>query len=595
MIIVLAAAVLPQIGAVNCITAAPHTATYGNLTANGVTTSGFCGGLFAEGDLIQPGKDIDSTACGETGLKFTLVVNSMGSLSNACRLAMGRFYCTRALPLRRDGDSGPALPCTSEQRDTTIASPATLMQHITATCTAGFIATLQAGGGGLLLGVITATDTALLTNATRAICRVIDDGPNAIPAEQHTEWYPDLWTCPDQLTRKTTADLTDFTDNDIDNIGCAFPCPAPFYTDSQYRFSYACLSYLNIASVIVLGSLVIRWLFSKNRRKYPSVMTLFVLMSILLIHIALLIDVGSGRADKVWCREDGYTTASFDDAACVAQGAMIHLGATMSFGWWTCIIIHMYRMVMHPQLVNELPGMLKFFAVWSIGVPVVSVIIGLSNKQYGYLPGAPLCFIMFNPHGAWQLLLFAVYVWLETAVAVVLAIRMIYTLKTLKVKATAGRSHIDTFTAKVITMLFLILIAILMLSASIIDGILSEDAVTKAVTSWFTCLFTAHSLGGPTDGCSIDHGPSSSLFIAISFYISIVGLLIASVFGVNIQLKAKVTGMFGSLGSTSLHSEPSAVRASGQQPTRELELSKSIKVEGSPATLPVEVDSKPEV
>ncbi|XP_065843060.1 frizzled and smoothened-like protein H [Oscarella lobularis] len=150
----------------------------------------------------------------------------------------------------------------------------------------------------------------------------------------------------------------------------------------------ASISIASVFAIICFVVVVITWIKIKDLRRFPQIITPFMMGAFALPFIGFLLPLLMGRKNA-FCNgyKDAFSMWEDPSPFCKAQGFLIHFGFVCSLTWWLCSIFNIFislRCKTRPNPVRHHPKFLFVVeAVLSMGLPLVVTAIVLSTDA-GY-------------------------------------------------------------------------------------------------------------------------------------------------------------------------------------------------------------------
>eukprot|EP00298_Acanthocystis_sp_HF-20_P018289 c21932_g2_i4.p1 GENE.c21932_g2_i4~~c21932_g2_i4.p1 ORF type:complete len:627 (-),score=178.71 c21932_g2_i4:104-1984(-) len=529
-----------------CISTLPQERNYTHLQNTndwGGYLLGYCEGLFGPDDLIQP---IESIGCrGEVG-NMTLIRKSAGTLKPACRKAISKYFCYLFLPKYRENGLF-ALPCTNEQANVTNTSPKTLWDWVSVSCADSIENLERAGLKAAFVGVDDSYNSFTGT-ITRPICRVIDEGDLERPEDHFPNWKPELWECAKGMVKVNEEDQ-----NDESMIGCAFPCPGPFFSDSQWDQLLTLMGIPNFISMICAFACGFLLLRMPEKRKFPANLVILLNFYAGIIEFAFAFSLfsewgGGSYLSSVLCQND-YTIETRLVSWCGLQGSILLFAAKGIVVCWLLILVNLYIVITRGKRESTLFFNKKhssYYFTAAIGYPLIPLICAIGTLKVGSIYASSNCLIVSDERGLYQYLFFFGDMFLFGVIGLVLTTLLMLRLKRTKMSLASGRARSTLFSIKIFLMLIYVFVTVCIVVYQRIDGSVTEDLVAESVTEYVTCLIVqfvsttenfneSPYVENPADysSCKIKHVPS----YAISFLIQIIqcglGMYLFFLFGIG--------------------------------------------------------------
>ncbi|KAL6051328.1 hypothetical protein QOT17_019263 [Balamuthia mandrillaris] len=191
---------------------------------------------------------------------------------------------------------------------------------------------------------------------------------------------PDLeFTCPEGLHREGSF--------------CAFDCPQPLVSDEEYHSLTLVITIFGWISFISLLWLIISYLITPSKRRYPAVLPIFFFGALLGRSFAFCLGSMVGH-EEVWCSDDS-TPNDWGDPWCTIQGIFFVFFTLAGAGWWFIISLQLFFSVVVGNNLRksrqvEFLGR-KWEVSWFVGfhlccwvLPLIPLIIALAAQRLGF-------------------------------------------------------------------------------------------------------------------------------------------------------------------------------------------------------------------
>ncbi|KAL6051329.1 hypothetical protein QOT17_019264 [Balamuthia mandrillaris] len=187
------------------------------------------------------------------------------------------------------------------------------------------------------------------------------------------------FTCPEGLHREGSF--------------CAFDCPQPLVTDEEYHSLTLVITIFGWLSFVCLLWLIISYLITPSKRRYPAVLPIFFFGALLGRSFAFCLGSMVGH-EEVWCSDDS-TPNDWGDPWCTIQGIFFVFFTLAGAGWWFIISLQLFFSVvvgktLHSAKHVELFGK-KWEVSWFVGfhlccwvLPLIPLIIALAAQRLGF-------------------------------------------------------------------------------------------------------------------------------------------------------------------------------------------------------------------
>eukprot|EP00299_Pterocystis_sp_00344_P015680 c7843_g1_i1.p1 GENE.c7843_g1_i1~~c7843_g1_i1.p1 ORF type:complete len:479 (-),score=86.86 c7843_g1_i1:17-1453(-) len=428
--------------------------------------------------------------------------------------------CMLFLPKSRQGLIPLALPCTSDQADILNPSPTTVKSWISNECGNTAMDYMLRFG---FTEAFDTVDTMLASSVTiRSACRVVDRGPMELQEDRHRDWVPELWGCPNELIKKDDSDLNDFTDNDPSNVGCVPPCHGFLRHKSHEQIIEGALKYENSFSAIAVFFVIIKWVYSRQRFGFPSAIPLYIMVSLLCLHVILGMGVFKPYYEGVWCEND-YTPAGFDYTRCSVQGAIVVFFGLSASVWWFWLVFCMHQTVVFEKKSDDIKKYVWVAQLTSWGIPSIALIISTATQNILYERAYFVCFISAKGNGIWQYLLFFMVTFAVLAVGMLLSFHVFLHLRNkYKLRATSGYSVVAALEVKTVCLIVIVFVIQVMLIVLRVESSVNEVKYSL-VTAYIECLFSTYILGSDSPCKKIHY--DDTVPIVVSVVLSIQGFL----------------------------------------------------------------------
>eukprot|EP00298_Acanthocystis_sp_HF-20_P012884 c20109_g1_i3.p1 GENE.c20109_g1_i3~~c20109_g1_i3.p1 ORF type:complete len:573 (-),score=113.40 c20109_g1_i3:120-1838(-) len=496
----------------SCIAGAYTYEQLRNVTWNG-TIIGFCSSLFSSTDLIVPQTTL---TCDGEGGTFARVRAGLGALRPSCRDAVSRFGCYSALPLIGfvASTAVPVLPCTVEQKSN-VSTTYNLTAWIKEQCKSDTVNMTSFYTQTGQMDSFWAVSPTLLP-----FCRVVN-GPNVTKSG----WSPEMWSCPKGLEKAVGNDL-----NDQSNTGCRFPCPGPFYSESEWSSMKITLDVLNMFSTICVVLTITSWFLIKGKLAFPRNILFYFFISILGLHIPFLFGLfnsSKGGHEDIWC-ENRYTPSKQTSVTCGAQGALLTYWGKSSAVWWFIILFNAF--CEYALKLKHTEDFLKYYLFFGFVYPWFTTIPPLALGKMVYPIGSPWCFIDGSSSGRFQYGFFYGEILLLLLLGVgVGACNLFYLNQGAKASSAIGGRVSKmgaTYRIKVIALLFYVFLFLMIICSFRMDLSSREDAIANSSREWGSCLFTS----SDPDKCTLKEKPLFPLLYIALFLTSCGGLFFSALF-----------------------------------------------------------------
>ncbi|ELR23361.1 uncharacterized protein ACA1_069450 [Acanthamoeba castellanii str. Neff] len=133
---------------------------------------------------------------------------------------------------------------------------------------------------------------------------------------------------------------------------CVYPCPAPMFTPSDWHASAGITISLAILSTAMMLFLVITYILSPRKRRFPTSFQLWVCVSSLISSIGIDIAVVVGGPERTNCTWDDtpvlqtFAGARDNDGqgvVCILQGMLIMFGGLAGSFWWVMLAYTVFQ------------------------------------------------------------------------------------------------------------------------------------------------------------------------------------------------------------------------------------------------------------
>eukprot|EP00300_Choanocystis_sp_HF-7_P032590 c4337_g1_i2.p1 GENE.c4337_g1_i2~~c4337_g1_i2.p1 ORF type:complete len:498 (-),score=86.96 c4337_g1_i2:547-2040(-) len=359
-------------------------------------TAGFCEGYYSSTDPLAP---VTELSCdGEFG-SMIAVRGFIGALHSPCRSVVARFTCGAALPVLVAPSQTVSLPCSSAQFNH--QGNDTIRHLIIRECSDDLELIDQ------ILSLADLVDGLLRDPALLEVCRPLNGA-----AVFNPKFQPTAWGCPKGLVKVSEEDQS----LEKNQVGCAIPCPAPFYSQQEYSALRYIIDVLNTSSCFAIALGILSWM-TLHKAVFPRVLVLNWMVATAFLHVGLLITTLGGGIQNVWCSNE-YTFATQKQIQCGVQGAFMVYGALAAMFAWVVVLINSYLTLVRLDVRTQ--RFVPHYRIFTFGFPAVIVVVTLASGKMDYTPGFGWCFISRLDSGGWQYGLFYVHLYTTLLIGIAL-------------------------------------------------------------------------------------------------------------------------------------------------------------------------------
>ncbi|EFA77694.1 G-protein-coupled receptor family protein [Heterostelium album PN500] len=219
---------------------------------------------------------------------------------------------------------------------------------------------------------------------------------NSSSTAQNGTLAPINGTCPDPLIHHVTKDRQSDLDKGyylLEGIDCLMPCPAPFFTHSQWSNMRLMISIVSPISFFCISMNLITYVGLNRKFDRHAFGIIFLSFSVFLMTLSDLIFIAGGW-DSI-CPDPG-RFARQSDSSCAAAGFIFQYGVVSAMLWWASMAFDLWLVI---RKVQNVKSYVRYYISTINVIAIVLAIVPIFGKQYGYAVGGLGCWVMDD---AWQ-------------------------------------------------------------------------------------------------------------------------------------------------------------------------------------------------
>ncbi|ORZ00934.1 hypothetical protein BCR43DRAFT_453162 [Syncephalastrum racemosum] len=200
--------------------------------------------------------------------------------------------------------------------------------------------------------------------------------------------------CPSPFVIDPLAAHNSTLDTRFCRLGCCIPCPSQnfFYPEGYLEKGFFATDIVRSVSAACVLIIVVSYLVLPDKRRHPTVLVLFLGISVFLFSMVAFFSVGNTKA--LQCASDGIRAADQDNnKLCAAQGAILVFASFASVVWCSILILnlHLHTVWNSTFLVNKY--ILMNIIGWGVPSAMMGVALGLHAVKFEF---ANLCLVSID-------------------------------------------------------------------------------------------------------------------------------------------------------------------------------------------------------
>ena len=335
---------------------------------------------------------------------------------------------------------------------------------------------------------------------------------------------------------------------------CAFACPLPTLTDSEYLSAKVMQGVLGWISWLTTLFLIASYAADPKLRRFPKCMVPMTAVSAHIISGGIVLPTLVGH-DQIWCggetlyvRPNGVQTLdqyflpdytfsfsisdlSFGTGPCTFQGSLIQFGFISVNLWWTAIALNMLvELVARKRLPTEkLWYRWTMFATYFVAVNGLSATLTIVPASAGaieFASGATYCFIQ---EGAWQDATWFAPVGLSLLVGSTFFAASLVIIAVAMARLRSVKKMVEKWRILAFILLFMVLFVFVFAYNVQVES--HKDDINSGYSAYFRCL-----VDSATSSCSLPDSVSNyDLVMLRGFAISSLGFFLSMIF-INLDM-----------------------------------------------------------
>ncbi|EFA75199.1 G-protein-coupled receptor family protein [Heterostelium album PN500] len=229
-------------------------------------------------------------------------------------------------------------------------------------------------------GGVNTTETCLDTSK-------IDNNGTVVPTKQ----------CPgDLIYRNSTGEQRKIDEQNGyvfagDDLKCVFPCPAPLFTDRQWKMFFDTITVTSIISFICTSTIIFTYLVLNRKYDRHAICIIFISFGLWTINLTDMMMIGGGRYN-INCPEPGRGGVQ-SDVMCAVTGSIFQFGCVTAILWWSTMAFDLWLVL---KRVRTQRSYEKYYMVILTLIAIFLTVLPAGQKKYSSTFGGLGCWIGEN-------------------------------------------------------------------------------------------------------------------------------------------------------------------------------------------------------